>query len=264
MLALFRIVEAASGSILIDGVDISKLSLNILRSRLAIIPQDPVLFSGTVRFNLDPFNQYTDDQIWYVLEQSNLKATIQKLEMKLEAAVTENGENFSVGQRCQICLARAMLRNAKILIIDEGTANVDMETDSIIQNNLRSYFNCTILTIAHRLNTIIDYDRVIVMENGVISEFDSPSNLLNNPDSLLSHLVEETGSHTANLLSQQAHSKQHIRHNSWSSIVAPIYPVASPIAAGSIINEMEMSQIKFHLLDHETLDEDYSDIAIDK
>jgi ABC-type multidrug transport system fused ATPase/permease subunit len=267
MLALFRIIEATSGSILIDGVDIANLPLNLLRSSIAIIPQDPVLFSGTVRFNLDPFNESTDAQIWHALQQSNLSSAIERLELKLESPVAENGENFSVGQKCQICLARAMLRNAKVLIIDEGTANVDMETDSIIQNNLRNFFNCTILTIAHRLNTIIDYDRVIVMEDGRISEFDTPANLLNNCNSLLGKLIAETGTHSANLLTQQAQAKQHIRHNSWSSashINPNLLGSLNPLASEVLFNELETSQVNFFAIEEQEVDSPhYSRISLE-
>jgi ABC-type multidrug transport system ATPase subunit len=214
MLALFRIVEICGGSIIVDNVDISTISLSELRSSLSIIPQDPVLFSGTVRFNLDPFNEYTDSQIWLALEKSHLKPAIQKLQLKLEAPVAENGENFSVGQRCMICMARAMLQNSSILIMDEATASVDMETDSWIQQSLRENFpNCTLLTIAHRLNTIIDYDRVIVMDNGIISEFDTPAVLLRNPNSLLTSLVLGTGQENSQLLIQLAFKHEQEKNN---------------------------------------------------
>jgi ATP-binding cassette subfamily C (CFTR/MRP) protein 1 len=214
MLALFRLVELSSGQITIDNIDISSLKLHDLRSNLSIIPQDPVLFSGTVRFNLDPFNQYSDAQIWHALEQSHLRAAVEKLELKLESPVSENGENFSVGQSCQMCLARAMLRNANILIIDEGTANIDMETDNLIQNNLRTYFHCTILAIAHRLNTIIDYDRVIVIDGGRIVEFDKPAKLLRNPEGLFSKLCRETGQQNYNLLERIAFEKEKYNNTS--------------------------------------------------
>jgi len=200
MVALFRIVEAAGGAILIDGQDISELGLNALRSQLAIIPQDPVLYSGTVRSNLDPFDQYSDADLWSVLEKSYLKDTIAALDLTLLAPVSENGENFSVGQRCQLCLARAMLRNARVLIMDEATASVDMQTDAFIQNSLRKHFNCTLLTIAHRLNTICHYDRVLVLSFGRVQEYDSPANLLRDPNSALSSMVNETGEINAALL----------------------------------------------------------------
>jgi len=193
MVALFRIVESAGGSILIDGVDISKLGLKKLRSKLAIIPQDPVLYSGTVRSNLDPFDEHTDAELWSALEKAYLKDTIAALNLKLQETVTENGDNFSVGQRCQMCLARALLKNARILIMDEATASVDMETDSKIQSSLRRNFNGTVLTIAHRLNTIVDFDRVLVLDFGRVREFDTPANLLRNADSLFSAMVDETG-----------------------------------------------------------------------
>ena len=212
MVALFRIVEAAGGSIKIDGQDISALGLNALRSKLAIIPQDPVLYSGTVRSNLDPFDQYTDAQLWDVLEKSYLKATIAALDLKLQAPISEGGENMSVGERCQLCLARAMLRNAKVLIMDEATASVDMQTDAFIQNSLRKHFNCTLLTIAHRLNTICDYDRVLVLSFGRVQEYDSPANLLRDPNSAFSSMVNETGEVNAALLRNIAFKVRHSAH----------------------------------------------------
>ncbi|XP_045932397.1 multidrug resistance-associated protein 1 isoform X2 [Micropterus dolomieu] len=178
-LGLFRIIEAAEGHIFIDGVDIAKLGLHELRSRITIIPQDPVLFSGTLRMNLDPFDRYSDEEIWRALEYSHLKNFVSGLPNKLSHECSEGGENLSVGQRQLLCLARALLRKTKILVLDEATAAVDMETDNLIQSTIRSQFeDCTVLTIAHRLNTIMDYTRVLVLDKGEMAEFDAPSNLI--------------------------------------------------------------------------------------
>ncbi|XP_078381052.1 multidrug resistance-associated protein 1-like [Oculina patagonica] len=178
-LALFRILERAGGKIVIDGVDIATIGLKDLRSRLTIIPQDPVLFSGTLRLNLDPFNKYTDEELWKVLEVSHLNRFVMGLNGGLQHTIAEGGENLSVGQRQLVCLARALLRKSKILVLDEATAAVDLETDELIQQTIRREFaDRTVLTIAHRLNTIMDYDRVMVLENGSIVEFDSPNKLL--------------------------------------------------------------------------------------
>ncbi|NWS44058.1 MRP3 protein, partial [Probosciger aterrimus] len=178
-LCLFRILEAAKGEIKIDGVKIAEIGLHDLRSRLTIIPQDPVLFSGTLRMNLDPFNKYSDEEIWKALELSHLKRFVSSQPSMLDYECSEGGENLSVGQRQLICLARALLRKTRILILDEATAAIDLETDDLIQMTIRTQFeDCTVLTIAHRLNTIMDYTRVLVLDNGTVAEFDTPANLI--------------------------------------------------------------------------------------
>uniref|UniRef100_A0AAQ5ZNC7 ATP-binding cassette, sub-family C (CFTR/MRP), member 12 n=1 Tax=Amphiprion ocellaris TaxID=80972 RepID=A0AAQ5ZNC7_AMPOC len=188
--ALFRLVEPAGGTILIDGVDIMAIGLQDLRSKLSIIPQDPVLFIGTVRYNLDPFNNYTDEDIWTALEKTYMKDTISRLERKLQAEVLENGENFSVGERQLMCMARALLRNSKIIILDEATASIDAETDALIQNTIKDAFSdCTMLTIAHRINTVVQADRILVMDKGEAVELDSPDVLKQRPDSMFSSLL---------------------------------------------------------------------------
>lgn len=193
-LAFFRIIEPASGTIFIDGIDISKLGLYDLRSRLTIIPQDPVLFTGALRINLDPFNNYTDEEIWKSLELAHLKPFIASLMGTLSYEITEGGENLSVGQRQLICLARALLRKSKILVLDEATAAVDLETDELIQKTIREEFkDCTIITIAHRLNTIIDYDKIIVMDDGRISEFETPQRLLEDESSSFYSMAKDAG-----------------------------------------------------------------------
>uniref|UniRef100_A0A8C9SGB7 ABC-type glutathione-S-conjugate transporter n=1 Tax=Scleropages formosus TaxID=113540 RepID=A0A8C9SGB7_SCLFO len=178
-LGIFRILEAAKGDIFIDGVNIAEIGLHDLRSRITIIPQDPVLFSGTLRMNLDPFNSYSDDDVWSALEFAHLKDFVSGLPEKLNYECSEGGENLSLGQRQLLCLARALLRKTKVLVLDEATAAVDLEMDNLIQTTIRSQFEgCTVLTIAHRLNTIMDYTRVIVMDKGHIVEIDSPSGLI--------------------------------------------------------------------------------------
>lgn len=209
MIALFRLVELSEGQIFIDGLDISKMGLFDLRTRLAIIPQDPVLFHGTIRLNLDPFQKHSDKELWDALERSDLKQYIASCSGGLDSDVSEGGENLSVGQRQLLCLARAMLTKARIIVMDEATASVDVKTDAFLQKALRVDFkNCTLLTIAHRLNTIIDYDKVLVLDNGVVKEFDSPHNLLSNPTSAFSSMIDETGASNAVLLRRLAKDAQ--------------------------------------------------------
>ncbi|KAK8831993.1 hypothetical protein WA577_005092 [Blastocystis sp. JDR] len=179
MIALFRITDLCEGSIAIDGIDLATLGLEDVRRALCIIPQDPVLFSASVRFNLDPFNEASDEDIWSVLEQVELKDAIERLPRGLDDDVQEGGSNFSVGERQLICMARALLKHPKILIMDEATASLDNETDTHLQHMIRKQFaTCTGLTIAHRLNTIMDVHRVCVMDKGMVAEYDTPANLL--------------------------------------------------------------------------------------
>ncbi|ORY47490.1 P-loop containing nucleoside triphosphate hydrolase protein [Rhizoclosmatium globosum] len=194
MLSLFRILEADVGSIKIDGIDISTLGVKDLRSRLSIIPQDPILFSGTVRSNLDPFNEHQDHDIWTALESSGMKLAITAMEGGLNAPVDSLGENLSVGQRQLLCLSRAILRSPKLLVLDECTANVDLETDHLIQQALRSTMSqTTILTIAHRLNTVMDYDKILVLDAGKVVEYDTPRALLEREGGVFAGMVMETG-----------------------------------------------------------------------
>ncbi|XP_078116374.1 ATP-binding cassette sub-family C member 5 isoform X2 [Sander vitreus] len=189
--AMFRLVELTGGSIIIDGTNIAQIGLDDLRSKLAIIPQEPVLFIGTVRTNLDPWDQHSDSQIWEALEKTHIKEMISQLPHSLHSEVTENGENFSVGERQLLCVARALLRNSKILILDEATAAIDNETDRLIQKTIRCAFgSCTTLIIAHRLNTVMSCSRVMVLDNGQILEFDSPTALLADENSRFRALIE--------------------------------------------------------------------------
>nr|XP_054316063.1 ATP-binding cassette sub-family C member 3 isoform X1 [Pongo pygmaeus] len=178
-LCLFRILEAAKGEIRIDGLNVADIGLHDLRSQLTIIPQDPILFSGTLRMNLDPSGSYSEEDIWQALELSHLHTFVSSQPAGLDFQCSEGGENLSVGQRQLVCLARALLRKSRILVLDEATAAIDLETDNLIQTTIRTQFDtCTVLTIAHRLNTIMDYSRVLVLDKGVVAEFDSPANLI--------------------------------------------------------------------------------------
>ncbi|XP_037038323.1 probable multidrug resistance-associated protein lethal(2)03659 isoform X2 [Bradysia coprophila] len=198
--AIFRLAEL-NGEIVIDGIATSTLGLHDLRKRISIIPQEPVLFSGTLRFNLDPFDEHTDGKIWDALEQVELKSFVSSSLNGLDCRIMDGGLNFSMGQRQLVCLARAILRNNKILICDEATANVDPETDKLIQTTIRKKFSgCSVLTIAHRLHTVMDNDRILVIDAGNVVEFGHPYELLQRSDGHLTKLVNQTGSETSDVL----------------------------------------------------------------
>jgi len=192
--ALFRLMEAATGMITIDSVNISTLRLHKLRKRITIIPQDPVLFSGTLRTNLDPSGIYPDDKLFEALRQAHLDNFVSSLKEGLEHTIAEGGGNLSVGQRQLVCLARALLRKSKVLVLDEATAAVDLETDELLQETIKKEFaSSTVITIAHRLNTIVDYDKILVLSHGKKAEFDSPQRLLANKDSVFYAMCREAG-----------------------------------------------------------------------
>ena len=191
MLALFRLVEPFSGSIIIDGVNCLSIGLRDLRSRLALVPQDPVLFSGTIRSNIDPFNNCESDmQLWVALDRSGIGDYVRTLSGHLDAKIEENGQNMSVGQRQMLCIARALLRDARVLILDEATSNVDNEGDEVIQTTIREEFkHCTVLTIAHRLHTIMDSDRIMVLDQGFVKEIGPPAVLVEKEGGILAGMV---------------------------------------------------------------------------
>ncbi|KAM7488163.1 hypothetical protein LguiB_025647 [Lonicera macranthoides] len=195
----FRLVEPSGGKIIIDGIDICSLGLHDLRSRFGIIPQDPVLFQGTVRSNVDPIGLYSDEDIWKSLERCQLKDVVAAKPEKLDSSVVDSGDNWSVGQRQLLCLGRVMLKRSRILFMDEATASVDSQTDAVIQKIIREDFSaCTIITIAHRIPTVIDCDRVLVVDAGWAKEFETPSNLLERP-SLFGALVKEYANRSSGL-----------------------------------------------------------------
>ncbi|RQM10790.1 hypothetical protein B5M09_012587 [Aphanomyces astaci] len=187
VVALMRLVELDGGVITLDDVDISTIGLHDLRDKVSIIPQDPVLFSGTIRSNLDPFDRCGDDAIWTAIKRANLHQAVTALDDK----VGERGQNFSVGERQLICIARALLKKSKVILMDEATASIDANTDRLIQESIHDSFkDCTCLTIAHRINTILDSDRILVMDKGSAAEFDTPAQLLKNPNGIFTNLVE--------------------------------------------------------------------------
>ncbi|KAJ6965984.1 ABC transporter C family member 3-like [Populus alba x Populus x berolinensis] len=189
---LFRIVKPAAGQIMIDGLDISSIGLHDLRSRLSIIPQDPTMFEGTIQSNLDPLEEHTDELIWEALDKCQLGDEVRKKERKLDSTVNENGENWSMGQRQLVCLGRVLLKKSKVLVLDEATASVDTSTDNLIQQTLRQHFSdCTVITIAHRITSVLDSDMVLLLSHGLVMEYDSPTRLLENKSSSFAQLVAE-------------------------------------------------------------------------
>ena len=194
-LCLFRILEAKEGKILIDDIDISEIGLNKLRSNITIIPQDPTLMEGSLRFNIDPLHKHTDKEIeeimkeigfWYICER-NMEENKDKpdKEKGLNMIITEDGGNISIGERQLICITRAILRKSRIVVMDEATASIDVNTENIIQKAIKNLLNdSTILTIAHRIKTVMNSDKILVLENGEIKEFDSPKVLLSNKESM--------------------------------------------------------------------------------
>ncbi|CAL1532286.1 unnamed protein product [Lymnaea stagnalis] len=193
IMALFRLLEASAGDIIIDGCRISKIGLHDLRRKITILPQDPVLFSDSLRMNLDPFKEKTDADLMEALKHAHLHSFVSRLPRQLDFCCGEGGKNLSVGQRQLVCLARTFLRKTKILVLDEATAAVDVETDELIQKTIcREFKDCTVLTIAHRLNTIIDYDRILVLDHGCVKEFDSPRRLLADNNSMFYSMARDS------------------------------------------------------------------------
>jgi len=191
IMALFRLVELSKGSIYIDGLDISRLGLAQLRSSLSIIPQDPVMFKGTLKSNLDPFEEFEDEELWAALRTCRLDREVASYPLGLLHPVDENGCNISLGQKQMFCLVRAVLRGSPILVLDEATASLDLATDSLIQSTIREVFrDRTILTIAHRIETILDYDKILYLDDGKVLEFENTQTLLQNPDSHFSKLIK--------------------------------------------------------------------------
>lgn len=186
---LFRLYDV-DGNIFIDDVNTKNLSLSFLRKRIAIIPQDPILFSGTIRTNLDPFNEFSDEDLWKAISMVGLKPLVESLENK----VNNTASNFSSGQKQLVCLARATLRKTKILVLDEATANMDHETDVKLNETIKEIFSdCTLFVIAHRLHSILMCDKVMVMDKGQIKELDKPLNLLKNVNGIFYKMVEQAG-----------------------------------------------------------------------
>jgi ABC-type multidrug transport system fused ATPase/permease subunit len=194
VVALYRLTEPSSGRVAVDGVDLASVGLATLRQRLGCIPQDPILFSGTVRYNLDPYDAHDDAAVWAALEVVSLKDVVREGPLGLSEKVVEGGDNWSVGQRQLLCVARAVLRGSKLLVADEATASVDAESDAAIQRALRVAFaGATVLTVAHRVSTILDSDLIIVMDAGVVGEVGSVDELLGREGGAFRALVEGAG-----------------------------------------------------------------------
>jgi len=192
ILSLLRILEPATGNILVDDVDIANIGLYELRNKVTVIPQDPMLFSGTLRQNIDIAKEFTNEQIWEVMASVSLNEKIETKEGGLDMIITEDGRNLSAGEKQLICIARAILKKNKVILIDEATSNIDIETESFIQNTIKEKLrDSTVLTIAHRLKTIIESDKILVLGEGKVIEFDTPQNLLDNSSSFFYGLWEK-------------------------------------------------------------------------
>ncbi|KAL3227518.1 hypothetical protein MRX96_004216 [Rhipicephalus microplus] len=194
VLALLRILRASKGRILIDGVDITQVPLKKLRRAITVIPQDPSLVRGTLRMNLDPTEAHSDEQLWQAVRQAHLAPLVKGHPAGLDMETADGGANLSVGQRQLVCLARALLRDSKILLLDEATSQMDGDTDRLIQATLREAFaESTLIAIAHRIHTVLDYDRILVMDEGRVREYDTPTSLLTDPDSAFYKMAANAG-----------------------------------------------------------------------
>ena len=214
IVALWRLVEMHSGTIWLDDVDTSKISLKDLRSRITCIPQDPILFSGNIRDNLDPFKEHRDETLWFALDAARMKKAVGEHGLGLLAPVAEYGENFSAGQRQMLCLVRALLRDTKVVCLDEATASVDLETDKAMQDVIADHFaSRTVLTIAHRINTIIENDQVVCLDKGELVAMATPAEMLRDSDSMFAKLVQETGEQSARNLNARARECELARVN---------------------------------------------------
>ena len=192
--SLFRMPDH-DGKIYLGEVCLSELNLQEARSALTAIPQDPLFFTGTLRSNLDPFDEYGDQEIWSVLERVHIKALVEKSPDTLDCHLTERGSNFSVGERQLLCLARALLQNKKVFVFDEATANIDYETERLLLDTIKDQLrDCTVLTIAHRMTNVMNYDKVLVLDRGRLVEFDKPEVLINQKDSFFAQLVSSAKS----------------------------------------------------------------------
>lgn len=208
MMSLLRMVEASEGSIYIDGLAIKEMGLYDIRSRIAVIPQEPVLFAGTIRSNLDPFEKLTDDEIWKALQDVHIADSIEEMPLKLETPIIENGRNFTLSERLLFMIARAVLLNTKIVVLDEPLAALDYETDELIQNTIWKCFeNKTLIIIASQLSHIMRADRIMVLESGRISEFDTPQGLLSNQNGAFSKIIEQSGDLEAQKIKKEILSK---------------------------------------------------------
>lgn len=195
LLVLLRMLEPRSGRVLLNGVDISDLGLATLRSAVGLVPQDPVLFSGSLRHNLDPFDAFTDGRIWQALRRVQLADVVEDLPTKLQHLILEEGANISFGQRQLVCLARMVLRQPGLLLLDEATSAVEPHTQQLVQQTLRSAFpSSTLIAVAHRLETVLDFDHVVVLERGDVAEQGPPRELAERKDSLFQGMLAAKGS----------------------------------------------------------------------